>query len=74
MLQTQSKPAPLMTGTGFGMLQSLAACSSEIPPAVVEIQTNWIAIRFGLPTDRARLVAGLCFGERLPKLESGPWQ
>lgn len=64
MPQTRSKPAPVVAGTGFGMLQSLAACTSDITPAVARIQTNWIAIRFGLAAGRARLVAGLCFGGR----------
>lgn len=63
MPQTTLRPDTSREGAGLGNAQSLAACISEIASHRKKIQENWLAARFGLAADRARLVATLHFGE-----------
>ena len=61
MIQKRVKPAR-GNGTGLGNLQCLAACDTENSAKPSQIQEKWLAARFGLDADRARLVASLAWG------------
>ncbi len=61
-----SKPAPLATGTGLGIVQSLPACGSDLTATPFDPQSYapaWLARRARVPLHLAGLLAALaCIG------------
>lgn len=64
MLQKPSNPAAMVTRTGPGNVVSWQAIDHpRNTPLASEIQAIWLAHRFGLTGNRARLIASLAFRE-----------
>lgn len=61
MLQKRSKPAPLATGTGLGIAKFTSYNPDNTRP-LPEVQTDYVAARYGLDGVRARLTAELAWG------------
>jgi hypothetical protein len=62
MLLKAARPNTARDGAGLGNAQSLPACISEFIAPTAKIQEKYLASRFGLAAERARLVADLHFG------------
>ena len=64
MTQIQLRPAR-GNGTGLG-IGKLASFNPENIRPLPEVQSDFLAARFGLDATRARVVAELAFGEERP--------
>ncbi len=64
MASKRVKLAACGAQTSFGTVQCLVACSSENTISAIELQQRFLAQRFSVRPDHARLIAELAFQAR----------